>query len=862
MHFSPGTILVVDDQEIIRELLERLLRTNGHRVLTAASGAKAIALLRVNPVDMIFLDMMMPGMSGVEVLQQLKSNPATANIPVIVISADSDVERIANCLSLGAEDYIIKPFNAVVLDARVAACLERHRLRAQEQAYRLTLEAQVAERTALAEQRAAALMRSEADLRQQSNILQSILINMGDGVVVVDSQGQLIHHNPAAMHILGPHFQALLPGDGETQTSFYHQDQRTAVAIAELPLVPALAGQAVDDFELMVAPMPGKPLQWLSITARPLREGSAAISGAVAVIRDISAAKHAEIALRESEERYALASRGANDGLWDWDLRTNTVYFSPRWKALLGYSEDEIGNSFTEWITRVHPDDRDRLEVRLTAHFRRLISHFEHEYRICHRDGTYRWMLCRGIAVWNAAGEALRMAGSQTEITDRKLVEQQLMHDALHDGLTGLPNRALFIDRLEHAISRSQRNPEHHFAVLFLDLDRFKVINDSLGHSAGDQLLIKIASILQLSLRPGDTVARLGGDEFTILLDEITAEDNPLKVAERIQQLMANPIKLDNQEAFTTASIGIVLSSAEYRSANDMIRDADTAMYHAKLGGKARAAVFDPSMHEAALSLLQLESDLRRAIERNELCLYYQPIVRLDTGLMIGMEALLRWQHPQRGMLTPNEFLPIAEETGMIVQIGWWVLREACLQMRRWHAESSGMNLLSLNINLSEKQLIEPDAVAQIQAILAETGMPGELLKLEITEHTLLAHHEVTIHKLHEIRKLGIQLCIDDFGTGYSSLNYLQRFPINVLKIDRSFVQMLGRPGEQSEIVQAIIALANALKLQAVAEGTETNSQVEELRRLNCEYGQGWFFSQALNVEAINRLVRTGQSLA
>lgn len=862
MNRSPGTILVVDDQEIIRELLERLLRSSGHTVLSASSGAKALALLRVNPVDLIMLDMMMPGMSGIEVLQHIKSNPTTAPVPVIVISADSDVERIVTCLNMGAEDYIVKPFNSVVLDARVVACLERYRLRAQEQAYRLTLEEQVAERTALAEQRAAALAQSEAELRRQSTILQSILDNMGDGVVVVDSQGQLTHHNPSAVQILRQHLHALSPGAANPRPCFYHQDQTSACLAHELPLARALAGQAVDGMELLIAPEPGQPLQWLSITARPLRESFGTISGGVAVIRDVSAAKRAEIALRESEERYALAARGANDGLWDWNLRTNTIYFSPRWKAMLGYSEDEIGTSFNEWIDRVHPDDRDRLEARLAAHCRRLISHFEHEYRIYHHDGAYRWMLCRGLAVWTPTGEAVRMVGSQTEITDRKLIEQQLMHDALHDGLTGLPNRALFIDRLEHALSRAQRSPEHRFAVLFLDLDRFKVINDSLGHSAGDQLLITIAGLLQASLRPGDTVARLGGDEFTILLDDITDDTTAIQVAERIQSILADPIKLADQEAFTTASIGIVLSSPEYSSANDMIRDADTAMYHAKMSGKARAVTFDASMHEAAMSLLQLESDLRRAVERNELCVYYQPIVRLDSSTMIGLEALLRWQHPIRGILAPSEFLMIAEETGIIVPIGWWVMREACLQMQRWHAENPGMSALSLNINLSEKQLIEPDAVARISAILEETGMPGARLKLEITEHTLLAHNESTISKLHQIRELGIHLCIDDFGTGYSSLNYLQRFPINVLKIDRSFIQQLGRPGEQNELVHTIISLANALNLQAVAEGTETIGQVEELRRLHCEFGQGWLFSKALDAEAIGHLVRADQPLA
>lgn len=845
------TVLVVDDDEIIRRLLERLLRASGHTVLTAEDGAQALVLLHRHQVDLAMLDLMMPGMSGAEVLRQIKASPLLHDLPVIVISADSDIDNIVACLKLGAEDYLVKPFNTVFFEARVGACLERRRLRAQEQAYRLELETRVSERTG-------DLARSEAQLRRQSAILQSILDSMGDGVVVVDGEGRLVHHNPAAPEILGDSLDGMIPHEAAPQRPFYHHDQITVCQPDEMPLVRAVQGQAVDGMELYLESSGDRPGQWLSITARPLRELGGALSGGVAVIRNISAAKGSELALRESEERYALAARGANDGLWDWDLRRHQIYFSPRWKQMLGYAEGEISTAPDEWFNRIHSEDRESLSTRLIAHYRRLTSFFEHEYRIQHKDGSYRWMLCRGLAVWNADGHALRMAGSQTDITDRKTVEQQLLYDALHDGLTGLPNRALFVDRLGHAITRRQRHADYRFAVVFLDLDRFKVINDSLGHAIGDDLLITITRRLEGCLRPVDTVARLGGDEFTILLEEMPDDETPLKVAERIQTELAAPLRLGPHDVFTTASIGVVLSSSEYDSPADMIRDADTAMYHAKMSGKACTVLFDSSMRDKAISLLQLESDLRWAIGRGELRVYYQPIVALDSGCIVGLEALVRWQHPLRGLLLPADFLAIAEETGLIAPLGWWVLDEACRQMCAWQQTIPSAASMWVNVNLSEKQLAQPDVVEQITGTLARTGLDPHSLKLEITEHTLLAHGNLTTTVLTAIRAAGVQLCIDDFGTGYSSLSYLQRFPIDVLKIDRSFISQIG---EQSEIVRTIISLARALSLQAVAEGTETLGQVEQLRELHCEYGQGWLFSKALDADRIEEMLRAGQTL-
>jgi diguanylate cyclase (GGDEF)-like protein/PAS domain S-box-containing protein len=851
-----GLVLVVDDQEIMRDLLSRNLQIQGHRVLTVTNGHDALRIVREHPIELVLLDVMMPEISGLEVLARLKADSETLDIPVLVLSADSDIDQIVACINLGAEDYLVKPFNPILLRARVTTSLERHRLRARERAYQATLEDRIAERTALAEQRAASLQQSEAALRRQTALFQLILKSMGDGVVVVDTLGQLVHINPAATEILGAHLASILPSSAvDPAPPPLYTSQRQPIPPEELPLAQAIRGVSVRGVEVLVAEMADAVGQWLSINARPLFEDDGAIIGGVAVVRDISGSKRTDLALRESEERYALAAQGANDGLWDWDLRQNRVYFSQRWKQMLGYADEEIGSQLSEWLDRVHPDDLERLEVRLVAHRERLITHFEHEYRIRHRDDAYRWMLCRGLAVWDDEGRAVRMAGSQTDISDRKQIEQQLLHDAFHDGLTGLPNRALFIDRLESAIARTRRNKTIRFAILFLDLDRFKIINDSLGHAIGDQFLITIARRLAECVRPGDTIARLGGDEFTMLLEDVASAEAAHEVAQRIQDVLSAALQLGEQEVFTTASIGILLSSPAYHSATEMIRDADAAMYHAKMHGKARAVMFDLSMHAQAMELLQLESDLRWAIERDELRIHYQPIIALSQGQIVGVEALIRWQHPQRGLLLPAEFLHIAEETSLIMPLSWWILRAACHQLRLWHEQIPRADSMWVSVNLAAKQLTQPNMVQQIIDILAETNLTPAHLKLEITEHTLIEYGDLTISVLNQLRALGVQLCIDDFGTGYSSLSYLQRFPVDVLKIDRTFINQLGEDNRRTEIVQTILSLARTLGMQAVAEGTETLAQAHELRRLDCDYGQGWYFSKAIDAAAIHEIM-------
>ena len=579
-----------------------------------------------------------------------------------------------------------------------------------------------------------------------------------------------------------------------------------------------------------------------------LHEGEAS---AVLAIRDITMRQTVENELRESEERYMLATQGANDGLWDWKLKTGKIYFSSKWKSILGYEDTEIGDSPDEWFDRIHPDDSKQVKWDLVKHFKGLSTHFQSEHRLRHRDGSYRWILIRGLAVRDATGKVHRMAGSQTDMSDRKRVEQQLVYDAFHDALTGLPNRALFKDRLEHAVKLAQRRPDYFFAVLLLDLDRFKVINDSLGHLAGDQVLIEVAKRLESSLRSGDTVARLGGDEFVILLEGIQASADATEIADRIKQHLATPFNLNGQEVFISVSIGIRLCRTVCEQPDELLRDADTALYQAKIMGKARHAIFDKSMHVQAVTLLQLQNDLRRAIQRQEIFLHYQPIVSLRTERLAGFEALVRWRHPDYGLISPSDFIPVAEDTGIILEIGEWVLQEACRQMRSWQECYPSESPLTISVNLSSKQLAQVQLIQQIEAILRDTNFDSQYLRLEITESSILEKPEFAIEMLQQLQKRGIRLSIDDFGTGYSSLSYLHRLPIDTLKIDRSFVNKMDTELTKLELVRAIIALAWNLGIDTVAEGIETSKQLAQLRSLNCDFGQGYYFSKPLDEQAI-----------
>jgi diguanylate cyclase (GGDEF)-like protein/PAS domain S-box-containing protein len=558
--------------------------------------------------------------------------------------------------------------------------------------------------------------------------------------------------------------------------------------------------------------------------------------------------------LAESEERLALALRGANDGLWDWDVRAERLYLSPRFKAMLGYEEHEIGDTPGEWLGRVHPDDRAALTQALEAHLAGHSGRFEFEHRVQHRDGTHRWMLARGSAVRTSQGRATRMVGSLTDVTDRKRAEQRLQHDALHDSLTGLPNRALFLDRLDQAIRRAQRRAPHACAtVLFLDLDRFKVVNDSLGHSVGDRLLVAVARRVESALRPNDTVARIGGDEFTVLLDDMCDAREATLVAERVQQTLAAPFHLDGRELFVAASIGIALATAD-AAPEEVLRDADVAMYRAKADGRARHAVFDARMHEQVMRRLDVEGQLRRAIEQRRLEIAYQPIVQSATGRLVGLEALCRWPAGSE----PAEFVPIADETGLIVPLGRWVLETACAQLAEWRRLPRGA-ALTIGVNVSGRQLADPGFVTVLGDVLSATGLDPRALRLEVSEHDLSRDPEALRAILQQaLEAHGVRSQVDDFGTGASSLRLVHRFPGDAIKIDRGLVIGMGHDAGSFEIVKAIVGLAHNLGLEVIAEGVETREQLDYLKVLGCEFAQGFHIGAPLAPAAARALLDEG----
>ena len=574
---------------------------------------------------------------------------------------------------------------------------------------------------------------------------------------------------------------------------------------------------------------------------------------AVARIETQLSHKRAIEDLRESEERYALAVQGANDGLWDWNLVSGAVYWSPRWKSILGLETEMVGTSADEWLLRVHPDDIDAVRSALTTYLAAADGHFESEHRVRHRDDTYRWVRCRGAAVRTQAGVASRLAGSLTDITAVKLA----------DALTGLPNRLLFLDLVDRAIKRTERRADYAFAILALSLDRFRIVHDSLGPVAADQLLVGVARRLQAGLRATDvvtrdeptyTLARLGGDEFMVLLDDITDAGAAVLVADRLRQSLELPFEVAGHQIFAGARVGIAASGSGYTCADDVLRDAAIALNRAT-ASSTHYEIFDPGMRERAMKRLQFETDLRNAIDERAFEMHYQPIVSLRSGRIAGFEALLRWRHPVRGLVPPSDFIAVAEDTGMIVDIGRLTLNESCRQMAAWLSDFGDAAPQVMCANVSSKQLAHAGLMGDIAATLRATGLLPENLKLEITENAFIHDVPAAQVTMNLARSMGIGWSLDDFGTGFSSLSFLHKLQVNTVKVDRSFVSEIGTSANGSEMCRAIVGLAHTLGMDVVAEGVETLEQANALRALGCEYAQGFFFSKAVDKRTAARMI-------
>jgi PAS domain S-box/diguanylate cyclase (GGDEF) domain len=709
-----------------------------------------------------------------------------------------------------------------------------------------------------------------------------------DAIGMADVSGTHIYQNPAFSQLF----------EYSTAAEF-----KQAGGIPAVFADPAVASQILDTIaqgyswcgEVTNRTKSGRILQVL-LRADAIKDPTGQIVGLIYINTDITDRKRTEQELRQSEKRFRSLIENARDIIVILDEKGFCRYVSPSQERILGYPTAEVlGQSVFDLI---HPD-----ELPMVAQVFKGVIEMPRiglglaEHRVRHKDGF--WCSLEAVATNLLDEPSVRgIVVNCHDVTERKIAEDKLLHDALHDALTDLPNRALLTDRLGQAFARVKRHPSCQFAVLFLDLDRFKVINDSQGHRTGDRLLVTVARRLLTCLRPGDTAARLGGDEFVILLEEIQGVDEAIAQAKEIERAIEQPLYLEGNKVSITASIGIALSTDKYQWPGDILRDADIAMYRAKALGKARYEVFTSAMHTRAVALMHLEHDLRHSVEQLNLknsmwdvglgntglksarssidmqlqsltssisipkwecpfVVHYQPIVCLKSGLVAGFEALVRWVHPERGLVSPIEFIAMAEETGLIIPLGLWVLSESCRQIIKWQSFKlpAANSRLTVAVNLSGRQFSQPQSIEQIKQVLQQTGVNPHCLKLEITESVVMEDGAVATTVLDQLKELGIELCIDDFGTGYSSLSYLHKFPIDTLKIDRSFVSRIGEKGENLEIVRAIVMLARSLRMEVVAEGVETAVQLAQLRAIGCEYGQGYFFSKPLDSDAATALL-------
>ncbi len=687
----------------------------------------------------------------------------------------------------------------------------------------------------------------------REEFLQGVMDTVVDGIITIDQLGLIRDFNPAAAVIFGYQPSEVV---GKTITMLMPEPFRDEHDDYIRRYLKTGTGSVIGQNRELVGLRKDGTIFPIEIAVSELKVGD--LKHFTGVVRDITERKDAERALRASEERYALAAKGANDGLWDWNLEDNTIYFSPRFKAMLGYRDDEIGASPEEWLNRIHRDNVDQFCDDVDAHLTGRTMTFQSEYRIRRKSGEILEMLARGVAVRHDDGTPYRMAGSQSDVTERKRAEERLIHDALHDAMTGLPNRTLLMDRLGQALARIKRNPESGFAMAVLNLDRFRMVNESLGHGAGDDLLLAVSRRLENQIDHGDTLARLGADNFAVLMEDIPDEKTARASVARIKKTIGEPFRLGGREVFTSASVGIVMGEGEYSTSGDLLRDAELAMSRAKRDGKGKTETFYSTLRHEAVGLMEAETDLRKAIEQDRLMPYYQPIIALDSGRVVGFEALARIEHPERGVVPPAEFIHIAEETGLIVPMCERMMSLACTQTAEWQELFDLEGKLDVSVNLSARNLADENLFGMLEQVLADTRLAPGSLHVEITESLIMSNPELMEQTLERLKTLDLRVVLDDFGTGYSSLSYLQRFPLDILKIDRSFVARMVSEARDQELVRIIVMLAHTLGLDVVAEGVETAEHAAALRALNCEYAQGFHYAAPVPAKEAGDMLRAG----
>ena len=809
--------------------------------------------IQASPPDLVLLDILMPDKSGYEVCQALKADPKTRHIPVIFLSALNEPVDKVKAFDVGGADFITKPFQVEEVLVRVRNQLELGFAQGQILKLNAELEQWVRRRTQQLEQVNQDLCQEinerqiiEQTLRESEEKFRQISEYVSEVFWLTEYDSE--HEQCTDIAYISPAYEALwgVSRDEIYQnpwhwTSFICDQDRSRVEQAFT--TQAVHGKFDEEYRII---RPDGSFRWIRDRGFPVYNSAGQVYRIAGIAEDITAQKQAEL---ERDRFFNLSL----DLLFIANHRGQLKRTNPVWAKILGYQPHELLDQSLR--TFVHPDDRALVLTSMQS-LRRGQDVNGVEVRLCHKDGSEIW------TAWNivAFPQENMIYGTGRDITKRKATEEQLVYETLHDSLTGLDNRTHFIQRLELALKKRRRHDHLCFAVLFIDLDGFKSINDTLGHSIGDKLLIHIAGILQQCVRETDSVARLGGDEFTILLEELRTLKQVIDIVERIQGQLKSPIQIGPHKVYTSASIGIVLSTLEHENIADILRNADIAMYRAKAKGKACYEVFDKNMYTQTLHQVQIENHLRHAIENQELQLYYQPIINLDQhhpSTIEGFEVLLRWFHPQKGLISPNEFIPIAEDTGLINPIGEWVLHQACLQLHQWENLWPELGSLYLSVNISGQQLREPGLPDIIDRVLQLTHLPPECLKLEITETSLIETPNKVIKILEEIRTRGVRISLDDFGTGFSSFSYLHQFPIDVLKVDRAFVQTLNRGEREQNIVNSIIMLAKNLDIGTVAEGIETHEQLSLLSQMQCDSGQGFLFSKPMALPELHHFLET-----